>query len=154
MPPGFTYPDDVDLWLRLQWDLTQHSRAAHFMEGVARLAPGVTIEQADAELAALSGRLATEFANTNTGWSARLTPLLDDMLGYYRPALIVLIGAVGVLLLTACINVASLLLARAGVRGREMAIRAALGASCGRCSSKACCSRAPAPSPVPQAPSF
>ena len=129
MPPGFTYPDDVDLWLRLQWDLTQHSRAAHFMEGVARLAPGVTIEQADAELAALSGRLAAEFANTNGGWIARPTPLLDDMLGYYRPALIVLIGAVGVLLLTACINVASLLLARAGVRGREMAIRAALGAS-------------------------
>lgn len=128
MPNGFHYPGDTDLWLRLQWDLTGHSRAAHFMEGIARLAPGVTIDQADRELQALSGRLAAEFANTNSGWVARPTPLLDDMLGYYRPALIVLVGAVAVLLLTACINVASLLLARAGARGREMAIRAALGA--------------------------
>ena len=132
MPRGFHYPDDVDLWLRLQWDLTQHSRAAHFMEGVGRLAPGATVESAARELDALSARLGTEFANTNKGWTVRPTSLLDDMLGYYRPALIVLMGAVGVLLLTACINVASLLLARAGVRGREMAIRAAMGASRGR----------------------
>ena len=129
MPKGFHYPDDVDLWQRLQWDLSGHSRAAHFMEGVGRLAPGVTIDQAARELAALSGRLGAQFANTNDGWVARPTPLLDDMLGYYRPALIILVGAVGVLLLTACMNVASLLLARAGARGREMAIRAALGAS-------------------------
>jgi predicted permease len=132
MPKGFHYPDDVDLWQRLQWDLTRHSRAAHFMEAVGRLAPGVTIDQASRELSALSGRLATQFASTNTGWTVRPKPLLDDMLGYYRPALIVLVGAVAVLLLTACINVASLLLARAGMRGREMAIRAALGASRGR----------------------
>ena len=132
MPRGFHYPDDVDLWLRLQWDLTRHSRAAHFMEGVARLAPGATIDAASRELDALTGRLETEFANTNAGWTVRPTPLLDDMLGYYRPALIVLMGAVAVLLLTACFNVASLLLARAGARGREMAIRAALGASRGR----------------------
>jgi predicted permease len=132
MPPGFNFPNDVDLWLRLQWDLTQHSRSAHFMEGVARLAPGATTEQASRELAALSGRLATQYVATNKNWIARPVALLDDMLGYYRPALVVLMGAVAVLLITACINVASLLLARAGVRGREMAIRAALGASRGR----------------------
>ena len=132
MPPGFHFPDEVDLWLRLQWDLTRHSRAAHFMEGVARLKRGVDADAAARELSALTSRLATDYAATNAGWTAHLTPLLDDMLGYYRPALIVLMGAVAVLLLTACINVASLLLARAGARGREMAIRAALGASRGR----------------------
>ncbi|HMC76419.1 MAG TPA: ABC transporter permease [Vicinamibacterales bacterium] len=132
MPPGFHYPDDVDVWLRLSWDLTQHSRGAHFMEAIARLQPNVTLEQAAHELTALGGRLGTENPATNRGWLARPVPLLDDMLGYYRPALFVLLGAVGILLVTACLNVASLLLARATARAREIAVRAALGASRGR----------------------
>ena len=132
MPPGFHFPDDVDVWMRLQWDLTQHSRGAHFMEAVGRLQPGVTPDAAARELAAVSARLGTANPGTNRGWLARPVPLLDDMLGYYRPALFVLLGAVALLLLTACLNVASLLLARATARAREIAVRGALGASRGR----------------------
>ena len=129
MPPKFNFPDDVDLWLRLVWDMTRHSRGAHFMESVARLKPGVSVEQAARELSQVSGRLAAANEQTNRGWLARPVSLLDDMLGYYRPALFVMLGAVGLVLLTACLNVAGLLLARATARAREMAVRAALGAS-------------------------
>ena len=99
------------------------------MEGVARLADGVSLEQGRAAGTALAARLGTEFAASNKGWSFGVVPLLDDQLGYYRPALYVLFGAVGLLFVIGCLNVASLLLTGALSREREIAIRTALGAT-------------------------
>jgi putative ABC transport system permease protein len=129
MPPKFHYPDDVDVWQRLRWDLRQHSRAAHFMEAVARLTDQTTFYEAQRAVETLALRLQGDFPQTNKGWATRLIPLLDEQLGYYRPALMVMFGAVGLLLVIGCLNVASLLLTRALSRDREIAVRMAMGAT-------------------------
>jgi putative ABC transport system permease protein len=94
MRARFNYPGDVDVWQRLQWDPHQHSRAAHFMNAVLRLKDGTTLSEAQSATETLAARLQNDFSATNKAWSARLVPLLDETLGYYRPALMVLFGAV------------------------------------------------------------
>lgn len=79
MPAGYHFPGDTDLWQGLSWNLANHSRFAHFMESVARLAPGVSLEQAGAELTALSGRLATEHADSNKDWLAKAVSLQAEV---------------------------------------------------------------------------
>ncbi len=132
MAPGFQYPNDTDVWHRITWDVAQHSRGAHFMESLFRLKPGMTTGAANAELRALTRRLGQENPSTNSEYSARAVPLATEVVGFFRPALFALFGAAAFLLVITCTNVASLLLARATVREREVAVRAAIGASRGR----------------------
>jgi len=80
MPPRFHYPDDIDVWQRLVWDLTQHSRGAHFMEAVIRLKPGTSLEEATVASQTLARRLESEFSQTNRDWTVTLVPLLDEQL--------------------------------------------------------------------------
>jgi predicted permease len=132
MPEGFQYPNGTDVWHRMTWDVAQHSRGAHFMESLVRLKAGVSIAAANGELRALTKRLAQENPSTNAEYTARAVPLATEIVGYFRPALFALFGAAAFLLVITCTNVASLLLARATVREREVAVRAAIGASRGR----------------------
>jgi putative ABC transport system permease protein len=139
MPEGFQFPvqsEPVDLWTTYANALTPtdgstiaDQRGAHFLQVIARLKPGVSLEQARATMATIGARLSEKYPDTNTDWGATANFTHEDLVGDVRPALLLLMGAVGGVLLIACTNVASLLLARATARHKEMAIRAALGAS-------------------------
>ena len=130
-PSWMHYPKQVDGWVPMVWtadDQDPANRGAHSLGGIARLAPGVTVAHADQELRDIAARLAAQYPETNAQFGGGAWPLQDQLVQGSRKALLMLFGAVGLVLLVACVNVANLLLARAASREGEMAVRTALGA--------------------------
>ena len=130
MPEGFSFPADRQIWTPLEYtaDFTTEQRGAWYLQVVGRLKPGVTVEQARAEVETIGRRLAAQYPDANEGVDFTAVSLHEAMVGSLRSAFWVLLGAVGFVLLIACVNVANLLLARAASRESEIAVRSALGA--------------------------
>lgn len=135
MPPGVEHPgnmyhavsygETVDVWTPFTSFGNPNYRGSHFLEGIARLRHGITAQHAQAEMNAAMQQLAKEHPDGDSGWNVMVIPLIKEIVGPSQRLLWVLLGAVALLLLLACVNAANRLLARATARQREVAVRAA-----------------------------
>jgi predicted permease len=129
MPKGWRFPEICDIWMPLQMDVKDNGRGNFFLECIGKVKKGVSIEQARAEMEAISARLAAQYPETNSGCSVHVTPFREEMVRNFKTLTLLVMGAVLFVHLIACANVANLLLARGATRAKEIGIRLALGAS-------------------------
>lgn len=128
MPPEFRFANGPEVWAPLRLDPAQATRTFHYLTGLGRLKPGVTLEQARAQMLTIARDLERAYPDSNKGWSVHVDSLHSLMVDNERTSVLVLLGAVAFVLLIGCVNVANLLLAKAAERQRELAVRASLGA--------------------------